>query len=66
MKTNVLPVQHIRNLNVSTPIYRLPDISKTLTGSPVHLHGSKLEGVDRDLTEVRPHLTATIQGAETL
>ena len=56
MKTNILLVPHTRNFNATTLIVRLPDSSKTLTGSLVHLHGSKLEGVDRGLTETRPPL----------
>ena len=54
MKTNILPVLHTGNPNVSTLTVSLPDSNKTLTGSMVHQHGSKLGGVDRDLTGARP------------
>ena len=46
-----------KNLNVSTPTVKLPNSSKTLTGSLVHLHGGRLGGVERDPTGARPPLT---------
>ena len=47
MRTNVLPVRHAERINVITLIAKLADNSnKTLTGSPVHLLGSRLEGMD--------------------
>ena len=57
VKTNVLPVPPTGNLNATTLIVRLLDCSKILPGSPVHLHGSKSEGMVRGLTGARVHLT---------
>ena len=45
-----------RKLNGSTLTVSLPDSSKILTGSLVHLLGSRLEDMDRDLTVARPPL----------
>ena len=53
----LLPVLHKGNLNVSTLTVSLQDSSKILSRSPVHLHGSKLIGVDRGLTGARHPLT---------
>ena len=55
------PSGHTGNLNLSTLTVSLPDSSKTLTGRPVDQYGSKLEGVDRDLTGARPPLTLNDQ-----
>ena len=64
MKINILPLQHIGNLNVSTLIVRLPDSIKTLTRFPVHLHGSSSGGMDRDLTGARPPLSDRRRGSK--
>ena len=66
MRTSVLPAQHTGKLNATTVTVRLADSKKTLTGSLVHLQGSNLRSVNGDLTEARPYLTATSQGAEKL
>ena len=53
MRTRVLPVPHTGSLNVTTLILSLADSNRTLTGSPVHQHGTQLEGVARNLTWTR-------------
>ena len=48
---------HRKTLNVTTLTARVADNSKTLTGSLVHLYGSRSRGMGRDLTGARPLLT---------
>ena len=58
MRTCVLQVRDTGRLfNVTTLTARLADNSKTLTGSLVHLYGSRSRGMGRNLTEARPLLT---------
>ena len=57
MRTNVLLVRLQRKSSISTCTVSLASRNRT----PVHLHGNKLRGMERDPTGARPHLTLSVR-----